>query len=414
MLHFQAKARGSLDNVESPTTGEKPKDEKRKEKKSGMLSGLFKRKDRKSKAQSDDEDPEWLNKEIAASRQSPPPKTSLDSTPTEGTSVPTSPQRSQPQRQSSKLQKAPPGKSNSISKRPGSRDGQSSLRASGVDTRANIPQSNQPPTTSAPENPFENPRFVELESKAEDAQQKPSLRIQTSDQSPEPYQPAGAPKSPTDLKPRNVFSPIKDVLRPAQSATEPKPEKTRKATSRMTIEDSDSSPEEGPTRPLEALAPQQHSRQPSPNKDRLSESPVQVSPMANASQPPPLVGDSSSQDDTALSPASPSSTPELVERPIEESASARDDATNTPSSTVQSSRQAPEWSDAGLRSYLDGENDIKDLMLVVHDTSSVKPPGPDHPVIGSFSETQTRLRGMESRLDGLLQDLLARKAQARR
>ena len=400
--------------MESPTTAEKPKDDKRKEKKPGMLSGLFKRKDRKSKAQSDDEDPEWLRQEIAASRQSPQPKLSLDSSSAETTSTPASPQKTQPQRQSSKLQKNPPVKSNSISKRPGSREGQISPRTSGVDPRVNSAQSDQVSTSSPPENPFDNPRFVEPESKFEAVQPKPSLRIKTPEQSSDPYQSTGAPRSSPDGKTRNVFSPIKDVLRPTQSSTESRPEKVKKATSRMTIEDSDSSPEEGPMKPLEALVQQQDNHHPSPNKDRLSESPVQVSPMANAGQPPPLIGDSSSQDETALSPASPSSTPELVERPIEENASVRDDVTNTPSSTIRSSRQAPEWSDTSLRSYLDSENDIRDLMMVVHDTSDVKPPGPDHPVIGSFSETQTRLRGMEIRLDGLLQDLLTRRAQARR
>ena len=380
-----------------------------------MLSGLFKRKDRKSKAQNDEDDPEWLNKEIAASQQSSQPKLSLDSTSTEAASTPASPQKSQPQRQSSKLQKSPPTKSNSVSKRPGSRDGQNSPRASGIESRVNAIQADQPPAALAPENPFDNPRFVEPENKNEISQQRPALRIKTPDQTLEQHQSTSTTlKSPVDSKSRNVFSPIRDALRPSPLAIESRPEKVKKATSRMMIEDSDSSLEEEPKQPLPGPISQQDNQNPSPNKDRLSESPVQVSPMANASQPPPLVGDSSSQDEAALSPPSPASTPELVERPMEENTSTRDDATNTPSSTIQSSRQVPEWSDSSLRSYLDSDNDIRDLMLVVHDTSDVKPPGPDHPVVGSFSETQTRLSGMESRLDGLLQDLLARRAQARR
>ena len=53
---------------------------------------------------------------------------------------------------------------------------------------------------------------------------------------------------------------------------------------------------------------------------------------------------------------------------------------------------APVWNDASLRTYLDDDNDIRDLLIVVHDKSGVVPAGPDHPIVGKlFKEENARL-----------------------
>ena len=238
-------------------------------------------------------------------------------------------------------------------------------------------------------------------------------------------------QSPKDAR-RGMFSPIKDVLKP--SPAEPKPEKVRKAKQRMHMDDFDSSSEgeeaedsserpsyeepdshlaiaqnaqheyiepQAPTIPL-IEPPQERAR------ERLSESPVEVFPPQEhyrSPQPPQLMVDTSSQEDPSTSPVSPLSSPELIEAPNENTA-----REETPASTAQSS--TPTWSDASLRAYLEDDSDIRDLLLVVHDKSQIKPVGRDHPVVKNlFKEENRKLGEISNRLDGLLGDYLARKKQ---
>lgn len=80
---------------------------------------------------------------------------------------------------------------------------------------------------------------------------------------------------------------------------------------------------------------------------------------------------------------------------------------STSSSTTHSS-----WSDASLRSYLDNEHDIRDLLIIVHDKSNVQPAGPDHPITGSlFKEESKRLKEMSSQLDEMLSAWVSRKLE---
>ena len=237
--------------------------------------------------------------------------------------------------------------------------------------------------------------------------------------------------SPKDTR-RGMFSPIKDVLK--SSPAEPKPEKVRKAKHRMHIDDFDSSSEgeeaetiserpsyeesdshlsmaqdaqyedhepQAPTIP-HVEPPQESAR------ERLSESPVEVFPpqeQYRSHQPPQLMMDTSSQEDPSTSPVSPISSPELIEAPNENTA-----REETPASTAQSS--TPTWSDASLRAYLEDDSDIRDLLVVVHDKSQIKPVGRDHPVVKNlFKEENRKLGEISNRLDGLLSDYLARKQQ---
>jgi hypothetical protein len=414
-----------------------------------MLSGLFKRKDRKSKSQSpgDDEDSDWLAKEIANQpRQSPPtrvssesqpksssdlqPKASSDLTSQDTRSGRASPGSRSPSRQASKLQKPQPIKT-SPTKRSPSREGQVSP------TKASFAEQPTPvlaptelyPTSTPISGPAENERQKAVQSERIAAVPDPVKH-------PEPKPAAEKrPASPTESKPRGgAFSSIREALRLPPSSptfTEPvKPVKAVKAKERMQIDDFDSSPEAevAPPASLQYPEPLKHTeppqraapRQPEEPEeltprtesanDRLSESPVQVSPVHAADHPPlaGVTGDTSSQEEPSMS-RSTSSTPELVEVPHEEST--QDE--RTPTSTIQSSHSAPAWSDAGLRTYLEDDSDIRDLLVVVHDKSDVKPVGPDHPVVQNLCKEETRRLGeMSSRLDHLLQDLLARKSRA--
>jgi hypothetical protein len=191
------------------------------------------------------------------------------------------------------------------------------------------------------------------------------------------------------------------------------------------MDDFDSSPEaeEAPLAPQETLGSLRQSELPlqpvasrgldeaaprvQPLKDRLSESPIQVSPVHPTHQTP-LAGDNSSQEEPSMS-MSTSSTPELVEVPHEENLREEE---ATPTSTIHSTRSTPAWSDSSLRTYLENDTDIRDLLIVVHDKSDLKPAGPDHPVAQNLcKEEHRRLGDMSNRLDNLLQDLLGRNAK---
>ncbi|KAI0180872.1 hypothetical protein GGR52DRAFT_567130 [Hypoxylon sp. FL1284] len=226
------------------------------------------------------------------------------------------------------------------------------------------------------------------------------------------------------------------------SAKEGKPQKVTKAKARVELDDFDS-PEEDEILPAPTRsAPESKQQQPSEEKqlrpslpgafpdsyistqtsvseqsdqtakaprsageERLSESPVQVSPIA--SNPPALMGDTSSQEDRSSPISSPS--PELVE--VEERMHGKQDSVTTSAST---NTTASAWNDANLRAFFDSGTDIRDLLMIVYDKNDVAPAGPDHPVVGTlFREQNARLAEITTQLDNMLGDWLARKQRLR-
>lgn len=73
------------------------------------------------------------------------------------------------------------------------------------------------------------------------------------------------------------------------------------------------------------------------------------------------------------------------------------------------------WSDASLRAWLDGaENDVRDMLVIIHDKTSVVPVTRDHPLMADlFTDESRRLAGLQDELDGLLGNWLARKRSVR-
>jgi len=72
------------------------------------------------------------------------------------------------------------------------------------------------------------------------------------------------------------------------------------------------------------------------------------------------------------------------------------------------------WNDAVLLKYLDkrGHNDAKDLLLLVHDKHDVAPVTNTHPIMMAlgYQEKQHQLNSLQGQLDRLLNDWVARKA----
>ncbi|KAI5205812.1 hypothetical protein E4T39_02877 [Aureobasidium subglaciale] len=87
-------------------------------------------------------------------------------------------------------------------------------------------------------------------------------------------------------------------------------------------------------------------------------------------------------------------------------------STRSPASTAGTLNT---WSDASLRAWLDGaENDVRDMLVIIHDKSSVVPVARDHPLMANlFRDESRRLAGLQDELDGLLGNWLARKKSVR-
>lgn len=126
---------------------------------------------------------------------------------------------------------------------------------------------------------------------------------------------------------------------------------------------------------------------PARSAERLSESPVQVSPITpSESHPPALTGDNSDQEDHSSPVSSPS--PELIDREEINGAHRNQDSITTSTSTTTVSA----WNDTSLRAFFDSGSDIRDLLVVVYDKNDVEPVGPDHPVAGAlFKEQNAKL-----------------------
>lgn len=67
----------------------------------------------------------------------------------------------------------------------------------------------------------------------------------------------------------------------------------------------------------------------------------------------------------------------------------------------------PAWSDASLRAYLDDGSEIRDMLVVINDTTGVVPVGPDHPLMKDYLAEETKtMQGLSGELDRLLNGLM--------
>lgn len=448
-----------------------------------MLSGLFKRKDRKGRGQDEDvDDGEKTSEELT--RASPQPKDSSESLPLESPGV-KPPSQGRPQRQTSKLQKAPPpGVVPGVRSPPG---GRREVDPSKPTVFTQPQQKMTSPSVNGTPRSVEHisiPRAFEEPSQKVDEDVSRGQQL-SPDPTPEKQNQVESPEESPEESRRGMFSPLKDALLSSSPvSSERKPEKVKKARHRMPMDESDSdSPlntdnENDPIleqsdQILEQERKASHSIPEGAVKERLSESPVHVqeqNPLyaspdpyslpevqgrshtpeeasyiqraahekslpnqqtsytrqplqdtAFTSQqqsrsrpspigPPGLMIDTSSQEEPSNSPVSPISSPELIDPPTEHSP-----REETPASTAQSSNVAPPWNDASLRTYLENDSEIRDLLLVVHDRMNIQPAPPDHPVAKNlFKEENRKLDEMSNQLDAMLGTLRDRRSKSRR
>lgn len=369
-----------------------------------MLGGLFKRRDKKNKLQ-EDENGDGKTGADEVLGESPQPKISLDSI-SQDTQSTKSTIQTQPQRQTSKLQKAPPVK---LSGKPPTSQVELAFQNSATDKQQDV--INCQPERVTPPIVAEEARVTAVALSPDGKPGSSSISVQRMKSPETPLEEHVQSRTHADLQ-CEALSPADNVM--SSSTSDLKPATLKTVKQRVPLDDFDSPPEvEKATNPLleykERHLPDVTS---AGTRERLSESPVEVVPpdQSRSQALPPLVIDTSSQEEPSISPVSPASSVELVEAPQDAT-----DRGQTPVSTAHSSNSAPAWSDASLRAYLEDDSDIRDLLVVVHDKTNVKPAPPDHPLVKNlFKEENRRLGEISNQLDGLLGDWLARKSRTRR
>ena len=430
----------SLESLEKNGFADKIKDDKKKkDKKSGMLSGLFKRKDKKDKNSKGDLDSADTELEKAIEK---PEQTSLQPKPAEvSPERPSDEQVEQtPSRQLSKgkLQKQQRTRTDSPIKTKSILKTDSPMEAQGqpedvISAGESVPPEQQ--TTST----------MRIVSPDEDEPPQVQSPVQERVKSPESQSVIAAVTS------RNPFRSN------TTTNSAPKPEKVHKAQQRVQLDDFDSSEEESDdpfADPDSQDKPKEHTvGEPT---GRLSESPVHVTAVdgqpisketaptreqePDAQHPPALTGDNSSADTSSrlstpdLDTASPdtivpdkpnvaatrtitSPSPALLSpnanlipppsraAPVPLNVDISPSVSPAPASSE--STHLPAWSDASLRSYLDDGTEIRDLLLMVNDTTGVVPVGKDHPLMsGLFVEESKAAQSLSTELDRLLNGLM--------
>ena len=470
----------SLESLEKNGFADKVKDKKDKKEKKGMLSGLFKRKDRKAKGLLDSQDSD-LEKPDDLDRSQAPSKPSEDSL--ERPSVEQT--QTAPLRQPSKgkLQKVHRTRDDSPQKTKGILKTESSIDSPALSVASSEASTSKPAEQQAATMRVVSPeqdgqRGLPVEDRAQPAETRPqeSQAQETRPQENRIQEPQPQDNRPQEIRPQenrpaakamgsnNPFNKMINI----QQNDEPKPEtkletkpeptveQVKPARERVPMDDFDS---DGSSDPFADPGAQNKSAQPDASvpAGRLSESPVHVS-MADAQpptkaavqerdrepdprQPPGLTADSSSQETS-----SPVSTPTPDDSPMktipEHPAGSAMRTGHTPSPTshapnakaipaptrpapVPTKNEAdrgmsppissdsailPAWSDSSLRAYLDDGSDVRDMLLVVNDTTGVVPVGKDHPLMENLFAEETRtVQGLSGELDRLLTGLLNKR-----
>jgi hypothetical protein len=440
----------SLESLEKNGFADKVKDDKKKkDKKSGMLSGLFKRKDKKDKDSKSDIDivEADLKKAIEKPEQLSPQATNAK------------PADASPERQSEEQVGQTPSRQSSKSKL---QKQQRARTDSPIKTKSIL-------KTDSPMEPSVDPEDdIDADEAGPAGQQSTSsMRIVSPDHG-EALERQTSVEERVKSPENRVRSPEGQGVMAAISAknpfrsntttdSAPKPEKVRKAKERVVLDDFDSSADESDDPFADPDAHDKAREQPAAEPvGRLSESPVHVSvadaqPAAretaatrdqesDAQHPPGLTGDNSSADtssrlstpdlDTAspdtITPAklnvaaprsgvSPSPTHlspnATVGPPLSRTAPVSLNVNTSPtvsSAPVSSeSTSLPAWSDASLRSYLEDGSEIRDLLLMINDTTGVVPVSNDHPLMsGLYVEEAKAAQTLSSELDRLLAGLM--------
>lgn len=454
----------SLESLEKNGFADKVKDDKKKkDKKSGMLSGLFKRKDKKDKdSKSDIEivEPD-LKKAIEKPEQTSPQAASVK--PVEVLPEPQSGEQvgQTPARQSSKgkLQKQQRARTDSPIKTKSILKTDSPMEPSiSPDNDVGASEAGTAAQQSASTMRIVSPDQGETlarQTSVEEGVKSPENRVK----SPEDRvkSPENRVKSPESHGVMAAISSKNPFRSNTTTDSAPKPEKVRKAKERVVLDDFDSSADESDDPFADPNAHDKTRGQTSAEPvGRLSESPVHVSaadvqPSArevaptrdqesDVQHPPGLTGDNSSADTSSRvsTPDLDAASPDTIVPGKLSVAAPRSGVSPSPthlspnanlipppsraapvplnlntSPTVSSapvsseSTTLPAWSDTSLRNYLEDGSEIRDLLVMINDTTGVVPVSKDHPLMsGLYVEETKAAQNLSSELDRLLAGLM--------
>ncbi|KAJ5902038.1 hypothetical protein N7495_002566, partial [Penicillium taxi] len=365
--------RGSFEaDKASPPQDKSKDDKKRKDKKPGMLSGLFKRKDKKSKA-ADDEGDEFITSPTSptsptqsAFRASPQPKVSMES-------IESRTARS-PRQAGNKLQKQQqtPITPTSPTAEPKDYDTTQTIRK--VTSHSSSLEETRRAVTS-PSNYQDSSKGSSKESFTTTHESREQV-ISPVDR-PSSEAKWRGPHGPTDGSSERLQNGKISVTIPAQ-----------KFGPKLVAREIEPEPELEPQ--PEPQPEPQHESEAEPQHEPESEHELPVDDVSPVEGHIPL---------TNFPPSSPETDMHETKGSL-----------TTPGSADNLSVDTPTWSDASLRSYMDEENDIRDLYVLVHDKSNIPPAGPDHPVTGRlFKEESRRLKEMNNQLDDLLVNWMSQR-----
>lgn len=453
------KQRPSLDKMDKESIlskdDKKKKDKKEKEKKPSGFRSLFSRKSKDKVGEDDD--------------SSGKPSVDLESNAKESVDFEEDDDKSLvPQRNPSKLQKQQPRTEPSPTRgKPGAQGGPQQ-KQSGMDMVAFLSESklntvaNVPPATMrivesdspAGKNATREDPFKQGPSRKPQGLTKAKSRIELDDfdstdeeMAAEPMRPAPEPQRPAPVPEDRLRQQQKDrqpELQQQQERPQPQQAQSFRPTLPGAFPDSFASTQSTSSVQTERAAPLAVDPQASRERERLSESPVQVSPVAS-NNPPALMVDTSSQEDHSSPISSPS--PDLLDPDDEhlqhhhqtggmmgpggiphqhrtqDSLTASTTSATTTASTTHTGNTGQSstgtgnnatWNDASLRAFFESSADVRDMLVVVYDKTEVPPAGPDHPVVGTlFKEQNARLAEITTQLDNMLGDYLARKQRLR-
>ncbi|KZF26956.1 hypothetical protein L228DRAFT_258309 [Xylona heveae TC161] len=388
--YANSKTKSSPDTLERLASPEKTKDDRRKkERKSGVLSGLFKRKDKRSKGHDDEED-DMDKSTTEYAQESANSKGSEEFSRVDSLAVQPPQQPQQAQRQPGKLQKPPPPREQQTKRSSGTKTS-NRQQNNGADQEGHLGISSTP-----------SMRLVEPEPDQRSPEKPAPLRVQIPEQ--QTQEPTTEASDPPRARQEAPSSSLPEPSIRSGNKVEPKQQGLQSA-------HSDVSSRAAPSATTESDAKQSNSIPVSvqvehqDHGERLSESPVEISPLDAdlSTEPPHLVGDTSSQEEPTTSLISPSS-PEPHRRldgKISE---------DTPISTASSLEMTAPWSFANLKAYFDDDRNVRDLLLVVHDKTGVKPVTSEHPMLqGLFGEERKQLAEMNRKLDNMLHEWLAKR-----
>ncbi|TRX90347.1 hypothetical protein FHL15_008712 [Xylaria flabelliformis] len=367
----------------------KEKGGKEKDKKPSAIRSFFSRKDKKKSLDDDDES---FGKRSMDAGTGFGDAEMVD----EPEEMDSSPQQKSPQRNPSKLQKQQPRLEPSPTRKPAAADSDRHPHMA-AETKTNNVANVPPVTVRMVES--EQPENQEMQARRDEKNKTGVSKILPVNAEPNPPKTTVA-RSRMELDDFDSSTDEEDVLPEPTRAPPPEPK-------RESSEDKSLRPSlPGSFPDSSASVPQQNeaagTRSPT---ERLSESPVQVSPIT--SHPPALMGDDSSQEDRSSSVSSPS--PELAD--AENSTHRNQDSMTTSASPTTTQT----WNDANLRAFFDSGSEIRDLLVVVYDDKTdATPVASNHPIANSlFREQNAKLAEITTQLDNMLGDWLARKQRLR-